>query len=123
MLQTASRGVYSAEEVASVPLDLRRAWMEPSGQGALRLDDAARGLVTFRALNLISAWPMSGPFDAVFCRNVVIYFDRPTQEKLVNKFCRQLRRGGYLFMGHSETLNGLDVPLVQVCPTVYRHEP
>ena len=85
VLQTARRGVYSAEEAASVPLELRRAWMEPAGGGALRLDDAARGLITFRTLNLIGAWPMSGPFDAVFCRNVVIYFDEKTQMRLLNR--------------------------------------
>ena len=68
-----------------MPLELRRAWMEPAGGGALRLDEAARGLVTFRPLNLIGAWPMSGPFDAVFCRNVVIYFDEKTQMRLLNR--------------------------------------
>jgi chemotaxis protein methyltransferase CheR len=106
VLQTARRGVYSAEEVASIPLDLRRAWMEAGAQGALRLDDAARGLVTFRALNLISAWPMSGLFDAVFCRNVVIYFDEKTQMRLLNRMTALIRPGGYLYLGHSERLIG-----------------
>jgi chemotaxis protein methyltransferase CheR len=58
--------------------------------------------------------------DVIFCRNVIIYFDRPTQTRLLNKFCRQLVPGGYLFLGHSETLHGMDVPLVQVIPTIYR---
>lgn len=106
VLQTARRGVYSAEEAASVPVDLRRAWMEPTGDGALRLDDAARGLVTFRTLNLIGSWPMSGPFDAVFCRNVVIYFDEKTQMRLLNRMTALIRPGGYLYLGHSERLIG-----------------
>ncbi|KJR43620.1 chemotaxis protein CheR [Candidatus Magnetoovum chiemensis] len=58
--------------------------------------------------------------DIIFCRNVVIYFDRPTQEKLLNKFSKYLQSNGYLFMGHSETLSGLNVPFVQVAPTIYK---
>jgi chemotaxis protein methyltransferase CheR len=106
VLQTARRGIYSAEEAASVPVELRRAWMEPADDGALRLDDAARGLITFRTLNLISSWPMSGPFDAVFCRNVVIYFDERTQMRLLNRMTSLIRPGGYLYLGHSERLVG-----------------
>ena len=106
VLQTARRGVYSAEEAASVPIELRRAWMEPAGDGTLRLDDAARGLITFRTLNLIGSWPMSGPFDAVFCRNVVIYFDEKTQMRLLNRMTALIRPGGYLYLGHSERLIG-----------------
>jgi chemotaxis protein methyltransferase CheR len=105
VLETARRGVYSAEETASVPVDLRRAWMENAG-GALKLDEAARGLITFRPLNLIGAWPMSGPFDAVFCRNVVIYFDEKTQMRLLNRMTALIRPGGYLYLGHSERLVG-----------------
>jgi chemotaxis protein methyltransferase CheR len=60
------------------------------------------------------------PIDVIFCRNVVIYFDKPTQERLLNHFCRYLSPEGYIFMGHSETLLGMDVPLVSVAPTVYR---
>ncbi len=63
---------------------------------------------------------MREPMDIIFCRNVIIYFDRPTQERLLNRLCEHLVPGGYLFMGHSETLNGLDVPLVSVGQTIYR---
>ncbi len=105
VLEIARRGVYSAEEVASVPLELRRAWMEDVG-GALKLDDAARGLVTFRPLNLMGSWPMRGPFDAVFCRNVLIYFDEKTQTRLLNRITALLTPGGYLYLGHSERLVG-----------------
>ncbi len=58
--------------------------------------------------------------DIIFCRNVIIYFDKHTQEKLMVKFCRYLNQGGYLFLGHSESLHGYDTPLVQVAPTIYR---
>jgi len=58
--------------------------------------------------------------DVIFCRNVIIYFDKKTQEQLIKKFCRHLRPGGFLFLGHSESLHGYDLPLVQVAPTVYQ---
>ena len=105
VLDTARRGIYSPEEAASVPADLRRAWMEDAG-GSLKLDDAARGLVTFRPLNLMGRWPMRGPFDAVFCRNVLIYFDEKTQTRLLNRITSLLVPGGYLYLGHSERLVG-----------------
>jgi len=106
VLQTARNAIYSAEEMNSVPPDLRRTWTEPAGGGSLRLDEAPRGLVTYRPLNLIGAWPMSGPFDAVFCRNVVIYFDEKTQMRLLNRMTSLIRPGGYLYLGHSERLIG-----------------
>ena len=106
VLETARKAVYTAEEVASVPADLRRSWMEPAGDGAMRLDEAPRGLVSFRQLNLIGAWPMKGPFDVIFCRNTVIYFDEKTQMRLLNRMSTLLRPGGFLFLGHSERLVG-----------------
>ena len=106
VLQTAQRAIYTAEEASSVPADLRRAWTEPAAGGSLHIDEAARGLITFRPLNLIGAWPMSGPFDAVFCRNVVIYFDEKTQMRLLNRMTSLIRPGGYLYLGHSERLVG-----------------
>ena len=106
VLDTARRGVYPADEVASVPPELRRSWMEPVAGGEMRLDEAPRGLVSIRPLNLIGAWPMKGPFDAVFCRNVVIYFDEKTQMRLLNRFATLLRPGGFLYLGHSERMVG-----------------
>lgn len=106
VLDTARKATYPAEEVVSVPADLRRSWMENVGSGAMRLDEAPRGLVTFRPLNLIGTWPMKGPFDAVFCRNVVIYFDEKTQMRLLTRISTLLRPGGYLYLGHSERMVG-----------------
>jgi len=106
VLDTARKASYPAEEVVSVPADLRRSWMENVGSGAMRLDEAPRGLVTFRPLNLIGAWPMKGPFDAVFCRNVVIYFDEKTQMRLLTRISTLLRPGGHLYLGHSERMVG-----------------
>ena len=106
VLETARKGLYPAEEVVSVPADLRKSWMEPTGIGTLRLDEAARGLVAFRPLNLIGGWPMKGPFDAVFCRNVVIYFDEKTQMRLLTRISSLLKPGGFLYLGHSERMVG-----------------
>jgi chemotaxis protein methyltransferase CheR len=106
VLETARRASYPVEEVASVPAELRRSWMENTGAGTVRLDEAPRGIVAFRPLNLIGAWPMKGPFDAVFCRNVVIYFDEKTQMRLLNRLAGLLRPGGHLYLGHSERMVG-----------------
>ena len=106
VLETARRAIYPAEEVQGVPLDQRRAWMEAAGNGTMKLDDAVRGLVNFKRLNLMGAWPMRGPFDAVFCRNVLIYFDEKTQTRLLNRVTSLLRPGGFLYLGHSERLVG-----------------
>ena len=121
VLDTARKAIYPAEEMASVPADLRRSWMENTGTGTLRLDEAPRGLVTFRHLNLIGGWPMKGPFDAVFCRNVVIYFDEKTQMRLLNRMTPLIRPGGYLYLGHSERLIGPAEQMFRIDgTTVYR---
>ena len=84
------------------------------------MSDQVRGLIRFKYLNLMKPWPFSGPFDFIFCRNVMIYFDKPTQEKLVNRFAGLLAPGGVLFTGHSESLTGITHPLRYVEPTHLR---
>ena len=87
----------------------------------MRIAPGVRTLVDFRRLNLMEGdFGLREPIDVIYCRNVIIYFDKATQEGLVNRFSRHLAPGGYLFLGHSETLCGMDVPLVQLAPTVYR---
>ncbi len=124
VLETAMTAIYASERIAPVPLPLRRKYLLKSrnpGTDVVRIVPELRQKVSFSRLNFMDrtfGWQV--PLDVIFCRNVVIYFDRPTQERLINKFCEHLKPGGYLFMGHSETLNGLDVPVVSVYPTVYR---
>jgi len=77
-------------------------------------------MIRFKRLNFMEEFDLREQMDVIFCRNVIIYFDKPTQERLLNKFHKQLVPGGYLFLGHSESLNGLDVPLTSVASTVYR---
>jgi chemotaxis protein methyltransferase CheR len=121
VLETARRGVYPVEELTSVPQELRRSWMETASPGSSKLDEGPRALITFRQLNLIGAWPMRGPFDAIFCRNVVIYFDEKTQMRMLNRMSSLLRPGGYLYLGHSERLIGPAEALFKIDgTTVYR---
>jgi chemotaxis protein methyltransferase CheR len=78
-----------------------------------------RKIISFRHLNLMDRWPFTGPFDFIFCRNVMIYFDKPTQQRLVQRFKGALAPGGMLFTGHSESLTGISHGLSYVQPTIY----
>jgi chemotaxis protein methyltransferase CheR len=85
------------------------------------MNNNLKRMISFKKLNLMQAeYPFHGSFDFIFCRNVMIYFDRPTQEKLVNKFYSYLEPGGYLFIGHSESLTGLDHGFSYIKPTIYK---
>jgi chemotaxis protein methyltransferase CheR len=99
---------YTADLVEPIPADLRNRWMErdPADPRQWRVGAAARALVTFGTLNLIGPWPVKGPFEAIFCRNVVIYFDEPTQNKIWSRFAPLLGAGGRLYIGHSERVAG-----------------
>lgn len=101
-------GIYDEATLEAVPRPLKQRWFKPSaGQAnALEVGDAMRDLVSFRELNLIGEWPMQGTFQAIFCRNVTIYFDQPTREKIWHRFCQYLEPGGWFYMGHSERLTG-----------------
>lgn len=126
VLQHARVAEYDADLVAEVPLPLRSRYFESGAAvrgtpvGPFRVTPSVRGLVSFARLNLMSDWPMHGPFDVIFCRNVMIYFDKPTQEALVTRFATLLAPGGYLFVGHSESLTGMRHPLAYVQPATYR---
>jgi chemotaxis protein methyltransferase CheR len=122
VLARAREGVYAEELLADVPPQLVARHFGPSGRGErlVRVADETRACVRFARLNLMSSWPMKGPFDVIFCRNVMIYFDKATQERLVNRFASLLAPGGWLFVGHSESLSGIDHPLRYVQPAVYQ---
>ena len=124
VLDVATRGVYAQEKVDKVPPALRQQYFRPSGgngrEGDYEVLPLLRSIVAFRRLNLKEPFPFKGPFDCIFCRNVMIYFDKPTQESLIRKMAGYLDRGGHLFVGHSESLMGLDHPLTYVRPAIYR---
>jgi chemotaxis protein methyltransferase CheR len=125
-LGTGERGVYALERIAGLDPERRRRWFRrgagPQAGQAKVSEDIAR-LIAFRRLNLMEPWPMRGPFDAIFCRNVVIYFDKPTQARLFARFADILDRDGYLFVGHSETLLGVSEAFDLVGRTIYRRRP
>lgn len=119
ILQTAEAGSYSHEEGKSLP-DYARRMIDPA-PGGFSIGAKARALVKFGPLNLIGEWPMRGPFDVIFCRNVAIYFDKDTQSRLWNRFAGLLPPGGYLFIGHSERVAGpAETTLHSIGVTAYR---
>lgn len=124
MLDTAVQGIYEAKSMEKVPRHYRGSFFVERRQGDGRILYEAAPLlkktVTFRWLNLKEEpYPFKGPFDFIFCRNVMIYFDRPTQQNLIRRMAAYLCDGGYLFVGHSESLTGLNHPLRYVEPSVY----
>ncbi len=106
VLSLAEAGVYAESLLDEVSADQRKRFFEPAGAQGLRVNAALRRLVTFRPLNLVENWPMKGPFQAIFCRNVVIYFDEPTQQGIWEKFAPRLAPEGALYIGHSERVTG-----------------
>lgn len=124
VLAHAERGVYDADRAGGVSPDLlRRHFLRGTGAnaGKIAARPELRELLAFRQINLIAdRWPVRGPFDAIFCRNVVIYFDRDTQDKLLRRFAALLNPGGYLFMGHSENIHWLADTFAPLGGTVFR---
>lgn len=119
-LKKATEATYLSSEVQAVPEPLRKAWIKDAGDNAA-IAEEARQLVRFRSLNLLGDWPMKGLFDVIFCRNVMIYFDQPTKERLVSRFADKLVPGGFLYIGHSERVTGPASSLLQpVGPTIYQ---
>jgi chemotaxis protein methyltransferase CheR len=124
VLDKARLAVFSAEVVAPVPAELRRRYFLRSRDREskqMRIVPELRELVEFRRLNFMdSDYGLPEKVDFIFCRNVIIYFDRATQEQILQKLVNQLTPGGTIFLGHSETISGMDIPLVTVGPSTYR---
>jgi chemotaxis protein methyltransferase CheR len=116
-------GVYPAERFQSMDrATMKKYLLRGSGKsdGLCRIKPAVRNLVQFQRTNLMEPFPTIGMFPLILCRNIMIYFDAQTQEQLVRRLCQQLEPGGYLFIGHSESLNGISHPLKYVKPAIYR---
>lgn len=108
VLALAEAGIYDDSQLAPVPGALRQSWFKPlnDGSGRLQAKEELRQLISFRRLNLIGNWPMKGKFQIIFCRNVVIYFDNPTQEQIWTRFLPLMEESGALYIGHSERVSG-----------------
>jgi chemotaxis protein methyltransferase CheR len=124
VLAKAKMGVFSEEVVRPVSTDLRRKYFMRSrdrSSSLLRVVPELRQMVEFRRLNLKdSDYGIADKVDMIFCRNVIIYFDRATQEQILQKLTHHILPGGYVFVGHSEALHGMDLPLVPIGPALYR---
>jgi chemotaxis protein methyltransferase CheR len=123
VLGHAVEGIYEEEKVAPVPIDYKKRYLlkskDPSKR-VVRVKPELRTRIEFRRLNFMDDdFGIADRFDVIFCRNVIIYFDRPTQERLIRKFFDFLVPGGSLFLGHSETLTGMNIQLRSAAPTVY----
>jgi len=126
ILERAIHATYAEERVEPVPMKLRHKYLLRKADGApvVRINRELRARVTFRQMNLLdSNFDPVGPMEIIFCRNVFIYFERDVQAAILRRFERVLAPGGYLFLGHSETINGRNCDLVPVTPTVYRKDP
>jgi len=126
VLEKAGQAVYQDETILAIPLPLRKKYLLKSRDpqnSIVRIVPELRAKVKLRRLNLIAdSYDISGEMDVIFCRNVMIYFDRATQEKLIRKFYQHLSPGGYLFIGHAESLSNLKTPFVYMAPTIYRKD-
>jgi chemotaxis protein methyltransferase CheR len=125
VINQAKQGVYGMDRVSSVSeARLRKFFRRGTGDqaGNVRVREELAQRVTFRTLNLIHEWPMRGRFDVLFCRNVMIYFDQPTRERLVSRFGQIVVPEGYLCIGHSESIHGAGLPFKLVGKTIYQRQ-
>lgn len=124
ILVKAALGIYPLERVDVIPLVQKKKYLlrgKNKETPIVRIIPELRAKTKFERLNLVDeSYNVPKDFDVIFCRNVLIYFDRETQEKVVTKLCNHLKLGGYFFLGHSESIVGIDVPLVQVKPTMFQ---
>jgi chemotaxis protein methyltransferase CheR len=122
MLEKAKAGVYDSERVDPVPAMQKQKYLlsnRMKGRKTFEASKFLKDIVYFRYLNLMEEWPIKGTIDFIFCRNVMIYFDKSTQERLVNRYWNILASGGILFTGHSESLTGIEHRFKYIQPTIY----
>ncbi|MCX8055632.1 MAG: protein-glutamate O-methyltransferase CheR [Ignavibacteria bacterium] len=120
-LEKAKKGIYPDERVQPLPDIFKKKYFKHLPSGEWEIIDVIKREVTFRRFNLMNEkFPFKSPFDVIFCRNVMIYFDEPTRERLVDKFYQFTTPNGYLFIGHSETLNRSKTKYLYLKPAVYK---
>ncbi len=123
VLETGSNGVYSMDRVNGIsPSVLKRWFSKGKGEreGLVRASSDLRDMIMFKQLNLMGEWPVKAGVDVIFCRNVVIYFDKPTQAVLFDRYAEKLRGDGYLFIGHSESLHKVTERFKSLGKTIYQ---
>lgn len=124
VMQEAFRGIYTMDKIATLPIEKKRSYFLRSKQqpDLVRVKPVFRKKIAYKRINLMddSFGLLKNDYDIIFCRNVLIYFDKATQEKVIRKFIQHLKPGGLLFLGHSESTLGMDLPLKNIRPTVYQ---
>ncbi len=125
VLAKAVAAIYTMDRVVNIPMTIKRKYFLKSKdviKPTVRVESRLRQKARFQRLNFMDDYyaDIQDRFDIIFCRNVLIYFDKATQEKVVNKICEKLNPGGYFFLGHSESLTGMNVPLKQLRPTIFQ---
>jgi len=122
VLEKGRQGVYGIERIESLSTEKKRSWFmhDKNHPDIVKVKPILQELIRFKRLNLLEKWPMSGPFDLIFCRNVVIYFNEETQSILFNKYADMLKPGGYLIIGHSESLNRVCNRFRPIGKTIYQ---
>jgi chemotaxis protein methyltransferase CheR len=124
VLEKARLGIYDQHLVAGIPPTLKKKYFMRSknrDRDLVRVVPHLRSLIQFQRLNLMNnEFTIPGDLDVIFCRNVIIYFERGKQHQLLSRLCRHLKKDGYLFLGHSETMHGFDLPLIRIASTIYR---
>ena len=124
VLQKARNAIYPMDSVKSIPLDIKKKYFlkgKNREKPEVRIKPELRQKVQFQRLNFMDDdFGLANAMNIIFCRNVLIYFDKPTQEAVIKKFMKYLTKGGYLFLGHSETIFNMDLPLKTVAPTVFQ---
>jgi len=123
VLKKAINAIYPEEAVAMIPIEKKRKYLLKSkakDKQLVRVNSNLRRKTKYQRLNFMDDnYAVNEKFDIIFCRNVLIYFDRETQEKVINKLCNNLKPGGYFFLGHSESITNIKAPLKQIKPTIY----
>ena len=122
VLKKANEGIYSYEALEKTPQIWKLNFFDKIEDEYYKISDIIKGEVIFRVFNLMDEFPFRRKFHVIFCRNVMIYFDAATKNKLIKKFYDMTEPGGYLFIGLSESLNREEMPYKYVMPSVYRKE-
>lgn len=120
VISIARQAVYPEKTLGGISETLRKKYFQPVEGDRYVVDKDVREMITYGRLNLQKPWPIDGPFHVIMCRNVMIYFNRETQQQLVSRFQDMLEPGGYLFLGHSESVAGANSGFQNICPAVYR---
>lgn len=123
VIRTGKQGVYDAERVKGIPINYKKKWLlrgTGHADGMVRVKNELKNIISFKQLNLLGDWPFKGPFDVIFCRNVVIYFNKDTQRILFDRFAEVLSDDGYLIIGHSETLFKVTDRFKLIGQTIYK---